>query len=49
MHLAPHKQYVQHHVLSGRLAEVYVVWHTSFDILEDFGAEFFVGAEGYPW
>jgi hypothetical protein len=49
MHLAPHKQYVQHHVLGGRLSEVDIVGHASLDVLEDLGAEFLVGSEGYPW
>ena len=49
MHLTPHKQYVEHHVLGGGLPEVHVVWHASFDVLEDFGAEIFVGSKTYPW
>jgi hypothetical protein len=49
MHFAPNKQYIQHHVLSGRLAEIHIVRHASLNILEYLGTEFFVGTEGYPW
>jgi len=49
VHLAPHKQDVQHHVLGGRLAEVDIVGHAPFNVLEDFGAQVFVGAKGDPW
>jgi hypothetical protein len=36
--LAVDEQYIQHHPLSGRLPEIYVFRHASFDILEYFGA-----------
>jgi hypothetical protein len=49
MHFTPNKQYIQHHVLSGRLAEIHIVRHASLNILEYLGTEFFVGTEGYPW
>jgi hypothetical protein len=48
VHLAPDKEDVEHHVLGGGLAEVDIVWHASLNVLEDFGAEGFVGAESYP-
>jgi hypothetical protein len=34
--------------LGGGLAEVDIVWYTSLDVLEDFSAEGFVGAQSYP-
>ena len=49
MHLAPDKQNVQHHVLGGGLAKVDIVGHASLNFLEDFGAQFFVGSQRYPW
>ena len=49
VHLAPHEQYIQHHVLRSRLAKVDIVRHASFDVLEDFGTEGLVGTESYPW
>jgi len=45
---AEDKEYVQQHLLGVGLSKVNIVGHTSFDILEDFGAKGFVGAEGIP-
>lgn len=46
MHLTPDEQYIQHHILRCRLAEVDVVRHASFDVLKDLGAQGFVCSEG---
>lgn len=48
VHLTPNEQYVQHHVLGSGLPEVDVFRHASLNILEDFGAEGFVGSKSYP-